>query len=292
MLVRPSDPQKLISRLKEKPLVLYGFGGAGSRIGQWCDENGVDYVFADRQAEQKQKDTDKPVILPERLPRDYSNANIVISSMIYYDEISENLLAMGIREENLLSCLLFFPERVTWKELEHSTQWGTHMGRVKLIADWISEEVSSVADYGAGKLSLRQFLNPAVLYCPIDYVKRSEDTVVCDFDRDSFPEISADVSVCTATLVFLGRAEKLLEHICTHTTQEIILSYVTREKFSNIAGRRASGYVNDFTHSDIQNLLAQHGFALAEAKPDPANKIDTLYLFRRSQEGALYDHTA
>lgn len=281
MVVRPSNPQKLISRLKGQPLVLYGFGGAGSRIGQWCDENGIDYVFADRQAEQKQKETDRSVIPPERLAKDYPNANIVISSMIYYDEIKENLLSMEIPKENLLSCQLFFPERVTWRELEHSTQWGTHMGRVKLIADWIPKKASSVADYGAGKLSLREFLEPAVLYCPIDYVKRSEDTVVCDFDRDSFPEIRADIAVCTATLVFLERAEKLLEHICTHTAQNIILSYVTREKFSNTAGRRASGYVNDFTHDDIQKLLLRHGFTLAEMRPDPANQIDMLYLFRR-----------
>lgn len=281
MIVRPSDPQKLISRLKGQPLVLYGFGGAGSRIGQWCDENGIDYIFADRQAEQKQKETDRLVIPPARLAKDYPNANIVISSMIYYDEIKENLLSMGIPEGNLLSCQLFFPERVTWRELEHSTEWGTHMGRVKLIADWIPEDASSVADYGAGKLSLREFLEPAVLYRPIDYVKRSEDTVVCDFDRDSFPELSADISVCTATLVFLERAEKLLEHICIHTAQSIILSYVTREKFPNIAGRRASGYVNDFTHDDIQKLLLRHGFTLVETRPDPANQIDTLYLFRR-----------
>lgn len=281
MVVRPSNPQKLISRLRGQPLVLYGFGGAGSRIGQWCDENGIDYVFADRQAEQKQKETDRSVIPPERLAKDYPNANIVISSMIYYDEIKENLLSMGIPKENLLSCQLFFPERVTWRELEHSTEWGTHMDRVKLIADWIPKKASSVADYGAGKLSLREFLEPTVLYCPIDYVKRSEDTVVCDFDRDSFPEIRTDIAVCTATLVFLERAEKLLEHICAHTAQSIILSYVTREKFSNTAGRRASGYVNDFTHHDLQKLLLRHGFTLAEMRPDPANQIDTLYLFRR-----------
>lgn len=281
MVVRPSDPQKLISHLKGRPLVLYGFGGAGSRIGQWCDEYGIDYVFADRQAKQKQKETNRLVIPPELLAKDYPNANIVISSMIYYDEIKENLLSMGINEGNLLSCQLFFPERVTWRELERSTEWGTHMGRVKLIADWISEKTTSVADYGAGKLSLRQFLEPAVVYCPIDYVKRSEDTVVCDFDRDSFPEIRADVSVCTATLVFLERAEKLLEHICTHTAQEIILSYVAWETFPHTAGRRASGYVNDFTHNDIQKPLLRHGFALVETRPDPANKIDTLYLFRR-----------
>ena len=62
MIVKPSNPQKLISLLREKPLILYGFGGAGNSIARWCSENQIDYIFADQHAVQKQKDTDKAVI--------------------------------------------------------------------------------------------------------------------------------------------------------------------------------------------------------------------------------------
>lgn len=293
MIVRPSNSQKLISLLRKKPLVLYGFGGAGSSIGNWCDENEIDYIFADQHAAQKEKDTNKRIILPELLAKEYSDANIVVSSIIYYDEIVKYLLAMGIKEENILSYQLFFPERIHWSDLEYSTIWGTHMGRVKEIADWIPTEVKSVADYGAGKLSLKEFLNPAVLYYPIDYIKRSEETIVCDFDKDNFPDIKTDVSVCTATLVFIERVEELLEHICSHTFRTIILSYVTWEAFSNTAGRRVSGYINDFTEDNIQQMLLKHGFILKEIRPDPANKIDTLYLFNNNDTGGiLHDYPA
>lgn len=293
MIVRPSNSQKLISLLREKPLVLYGFGGAGSSIGHWCDENQIDYIFADQHAAQKQKNTDKRIISPERLVKEYSDANIVVSSIIYYDEIVKNLLAMGIEEENILSYQLFFPEHIRWSDLENSTVWGTHMGRVKKIADWIPTDVESVADYGAGKLSLKKFLKPAVLYYPIDYIKRSEETIVCDFDKDNFPDIKTDISVCTATLVFIERVEDLLEHICSHTFRTIILSYVTWEAFSNTAGRRVSGYINDFTEDNIRQMLLKYGFILKEIRPDPANKIDTLYLFNNNDTGGiLHDYPA
>lgn len=59
----------------------------------------------------------------------------------------------------------------------------------------------------------------------------------------------------------------------------MILSYVTLEKFPNKAGRRASGYVNDFSQEQFLTMLSTCGFRLEAAMPDPANNIDTLYLF-------------
>ena len=103
MIIDPKDPSKLIKKLKEKKLVLYGVGGAGINIAKWCDENNIDYVFADRNALEKQKNTDKPIYLPDDLPVKCPNSNIVISSVVYFDEIKENLLKMGLPEENILS---------------------------------------------------------------------------------------------------------------------------------------------------------------------------------------------
>lgn len=279
MVVKPQEPQKLISLLSEKQLVLYGFGGMGITIARWCDENGIDYIFADQDAVRKQSNTDKRVIAPEQLAKNFSDANIVISSILYYDEIMGKLLALGIRKENVISYQMFLPKRITWRDLEHSTTWGMHTGRVKLIAEWVPPNARSVADYGAGKLSLRHLLAPSTAYYPVDYVKRSEDTIVCDFDQDPLPDLQTEVSVCTATLVFIVQAERLLEHICTHTSRLIILSYVLLETFSGVEGRRASGYISDLTEDTIRIILEKHGFYLKETQPDPANRIDTLYLY-------------
>lgn len=257
-------------------------GGAGIRIAQWCDENKVDYVFADKDADKKQGISGKTVVTPQALKKDYSNAHIVIASIVYYDEIFKDLLDLGIDKKYILSYKVFIPGTVMWKDLESTTVWGEHIGRVKAIAEWIPDDVASVADYGEGKLSLKKFLAPNIQYYPIDYIRRSPKTIICDFNNGDFPKIKADVSVCTATLVFITAAHSLLKHLCQNSSNMVILSYVTLDVFPNIDGRRASGYVNDFTQDDIIDFFLTYGFILKEKQPDPANKIDTLFLFSKS----------
>lgn len=279
MIVKPEHPMELCVELREKELVLYGFGGAGSRIGNWCDENQIEYVYADRAAEEKQLLTDKRVIMPEELPKEYPNANIVVTSIVYYNEIVERLLSLGISKENILSYRLFMPGQVRWKELELSTEWGTHEGRVERIAKLLPKDIASVADYGEGKGGIRKYLDASVTYYPLDYVRRSEETILCDFDKDQLPDIRTEVTICTATLVFLDKAERLIRHLCTHTEELIVVSYVTTDKFSDEDGRRASGYRSDYSEAELVKMFATEGFALKESCADPANRIDTIYVF-------------
>lgn len=287
MIIEPKDSDQLISILKAAPLVLYGMGGTGVRIAKWCDENEVDYIFADQDVCKSHTIVDKIVVSPEKLRKDYPNANIVISSIIYYDEIEKKLLSLGIDQKRILSYNLFMKENIVWKDLEHATTWGEHTGRVIMISEWVSDDAKSVADYGEGKLSLKNFINPDIKYYPIDYIKRSNETILCDFNNDEFPKLQTDISVCTATLVFITKADSLLNFICKNTSRIIILSYVTVDLFSNIKGRRASGYVNDFTQEDIVNVCLTHGFILKEKRSDPANKIDTLFLFEKTKVGEI-----
>ena len=281
MIVKPEHPEELYARLVNKPLVLYGFGGAGIRIGAWCDENRIDYVFADQVAEQKQAMTDKKVLLPEDLPKEYPDANIVVTSIVYYNEIVERLLKFGIAKENIISYRVFMPGVVRWKDLEHSTEWGMHEGRVKLIAGLIPCNIKSVADYGEGKRSIKKYLCPSVRYYPVDYIKRSDATILCDFDKDELPDLRTDVSICTATLVFIEKIERLIRHLCVHTAHFVVISYVTTDIFSDIDGRRASGYVNDYSEREVINRFQENGFALKNKCADPANKLDTIYVFSK-----------
>lgn len=287
MIIEPKDSAHLVSTLKAAPLVLYGMGGASVHIAKWCDENEVDYVFADQDIRKRQTRVDKIVISPERLKKDYPNANIVISSIVYYDEIEKTLLSLGIDEKQILSYSLFMKENVTWEDLEYKISWGEHTGRKKMISEWIPDDAQSVADYGEGKLNLKNFINPDIKYYPVDYIKRSNETILCDFNNNEYPKVQTYVSVCTATLVFITKADSLLNYICKNTSRIIILSYVTIDIFSNIKGRRTSGYVNDFTEEDIVNICLTHGFILKEKCSDPANKIDTLFLFEKTKVGEI-----
>lgn len=279
MIVKPEKPEELLRLLKERPLVLYGMGGAGTRIAKWCDEHWIEYSFADQAAEQKRKLTDKPVLLPEDLLPEFSDVNIVVTSIVYYNEIVERLLQLGIARENILSYQVFLMSGIRWRDLEESTVWGTHRGRMELIAGLLPSGTQSVADYGEGKLSLKQFIDASIVYYPIDYRKRSEETILCDFDKDVLPGLQTEAAVCTATLVFIDRAEVLLQHLCRNTAYTILLSYVTTDIFPDTDGRRASGYVNDYSEKELIEMLQRGGFAFRKKCADPANRLDTIYLF-------------
>lgn len=284
MIVNPENPSQLIDILKSKPLVLYGMGGAGLNIARWCEEKEIGFVFADKDAVAKQSASVIRVVAPELLTPEFLDANVVIASIVYYDEIFETLHKLGFTKEQLISYSMFMQKKVTWKDLELSTAWGEDDNRIKVIAEWIPEDTASVADYGAGKLRLKGLLSVKTKYYPIDYIKRSEDTVICDFNEGVFPEIQAEISVCTATLVFVTTAKELLKHLCKNTMKIIILSYVTGDTFADTEGRRASGYVGDLTEREIVDILFVEGFYLKEKRKDPANNIDTLYLFINNHE--------
>lgn len=281
MIINPQNPIQLIHQLQSAPLVLYGMGGAGLRIARWCDQNKIDYIFADKDADKKQKDTDKTVVLPKVLQEKYSNANIVISSIIYQEEITKELLKLGVNTERILSYKLFMPQNIVWSDLDDNIDWDLMRFRVEMFSEWITEDIRSVADYGAGKMFLQEYLAPDVKYFPIDYIRRNEQTILCDLNVGDFPKIQADATVCSGVLEFICTAEKLLEHVCDNTSKIVILSYLTIDRFPDISGRRASAYISDLSDKQIVDLMLEKDFVLAKKIPDPINNACTVYMFKQ-----------
>ena len=280
MVIRPEKADQLALTLQSAPLVLYGMGGAGLRIAKWCDENRISYVFADKNAETKQRETDKTVIHPRQLAEQCRDANIVIASIIYFEEIRRELAQMGIPDERLLSYKLFMPDHILWADLDGNIDWDLMRFRVEMFSEWIPEDVRSVVDYGAGKMYLQEYLAPDVVYFPVDYIRRNEQTILCDLNSGVFPEIQADAAVCSGVLEFIDTAEALLDHVCTHTGKMVILSYLGVDHFSDIDGRRTSAYVSDFSEKQIVDRMSSNGFRLEKKVPDPVNHACMVYLFR------------
>lgn len=281
MVIYVEDPETLRKRLTQKRLVLYGMGVLGTAISQWCDAQKIEHLFADRNAVKKQSTVRKQVIPPEVLKRDYKDANVIISTNIYYDEIKKDLLRFGFPQEQILSYRLFVPENVRWEDLEGNIDWNLMRPSVELLSKWIPETVESVADYGAGQMYLKTFLRPGVKYYPIDYIKRFPETIVCDLNTGNFPELHTDVAVLNGVLEFLMIAEELLEYVCSHTEKRIIISYMTVDKFPDQTARRVSGYISDLTESKILSQLNRGGFQLIQQEVDPLDGRDSIYLFER-----------
>ena len=281
MIINPDNPEQLARFLKERQLILYGMGTIGKAIALWCDSRQIEYIFADRDNIEKQKTTDKIIIAPEGVKANCAEANIVISSNIYFDDIKERLLEDGFDEKQIISYNLFLQKNIVWADLEDSIDWDLMKPSVELFSKWIGIETGSVVDYGAGQMYLKRFLRSDVQYFPVDYIRRFDETIVCDLNTGIFPELRTDAAICNGVLEFLVTPDELLKHICKMTSRIIIISYMTVDKFPNIDGRRTSGYVSDLTECNILDVLAQGGFQLAQKVPDPLDATDTIYLFER-----------
>ena len=278
MRIQPKHPGLLKAHLEKHPLVLFGAGSLGMNIAAYCDSCDIPIAcFADSNPVKKQ--TGKCIISPQALKQEYPNANIVISSNIYFDEIKKQLQNLGFPENQILSYNLFLPDELTWLDLDKTAEWERMRIRVKKLSEWIDESVRSVVDYGAGEMFLKTLLPPGVKYFPVDYIRRSEETILCDLNAGVLPEIHADVAVLSGVLEFLTTAESLLYHVCATTKHKILLTYMTLDKFPSVDGRRSSAYVNDFTERQLIEMLTRHGFLLKDKLTDPGHDVDTLFLF-------------
>ena len=281
MTVRVENPQGLKTVLTRRRLVLYGMGTIGMEISRWLDQQGIRYIFADKDAQEKQRAVGKPVISPQVVTSQYQDANIVIATNIYFDEIKALLLEHGFSEEQIISYAVFIPSNTVWADLEDSIDWSLMRPSVELFSQWLDADDRSVADYGAGQMYLKTFLPQDAAYFPVDYLQRFAETIVCDLNTGSFPDLDVDVSVLNGVLEFLVTAEALLLHACRKSGKKVILSYMTKDRFPNQDARRASGYVSDLTEKRILHIMNTCGFRLAKREPDPLDATDTIYLFVR-----------
>lgn len=286
MIIKPEHPEKLVEFLKSNPLILYGIGQTGKIITEWCDKKGIAYLISDKCAERMVEHGANNVVLPQNIVYDYPTANVVISSILYRKEITKDLLDLGIKEEQIFQPFIFMPDEVDYKDIEHDkqTDWELMRKRFKVISEWgwIPQNIKSVVDYGAGRKFIKEFLPDSVLYYPIDYINRGEDTILCDFNTGIFPNINTELSVCTGVLMYVEPARELIVHMCRHTERRIIFSFVALDSMPDIDARKRYGMCNHFTDQQIIDIFAGEGFDLKDKKGDVAgNSVMTFYLFDR-----------
>lgn len=172
------------------------------------------------------------------------------------------------------------PRNILWSDLDTNIDWDLMRFRVAMFSEWITADIQSVVDYGAGKMYLREYLAPEVKYFPVDYIRRNEQTILCDLNQGVFPDIQSDAAICSGVLEFIYAPEQLLLHVCKYTNKMIILSYLGVDNFPDIDGRRASAYVSDLSERQIVELMESKGFQLNKKVPDPVNHACMVYMFQ------------
>lgn len=140
----------------------------------------------------------------------------------------------------------------------------TSIDRTRLMRQWITEDIKSVADYGAGNMNLKSMLSSEIIYYPIDYTYRNSKTIVCDFNKYEFPNIKVDCCYCDGIIEYIKDIDWLLQKLHDTGCNTLLISYNIKNDFDTIEKRNKNGYVNNFTFLELLDLVYTHGFILSD----------------------------
>ena len=121
---------------------------------------------------------------------------------------------------------------------------------------------SSVLEFGAGNMSLKNYLPADCKYTGSDLVDRGPGTIVCDLNGPKLPLFSPnDFAVFSGVLEYVNDVPRLIAHL-SDVAEVIIASYVTIECVSSKIARRSVGWVNDFSSEELEATFSRSGFSL------------------------------
>ncbi|MBL7743816.1 MAG: hypothetical protein JNN00_10120 [Chitinophagaceae bacterium] len=151
-----------------------------------------------------------------------------------------------------------FKKGKKWQDIEYFNEdWKK---RISLMAGFI-DKGSSVMDLGCGKMWLHEFLPANCRYIPVDYIQRSPECMVADFNKSQFPDTSADTAFISGCLEYIRDYKWFLTETASRT-DKIILSYCTIELFPDKAERKSYHWVNHLSADEIIDFLSSLNFSL------------------------------
>lgn len=152
-----------------------------------------------------------------------------------------------------------------WSNLEsYDLTWDK---RTKLIAELINPG-EKVIEFGAGRMTLKKLLPADCVYIPSDITDRGNNTLVCDLNRRPLPDFpQVDCAVFGGVLEYVNEPASIIKKL-KGSTKRIICSYVcsSSKSFSGMFKRRATQWVNDFTHAQLVKLFEDNGFRSTMSK--------------------------
>lgn len=169
-----------------------------------------------------------------------------------------------------------------WASLEHhDPNWES---RTIALASMIPEG-STVLEFGAGRRNLEKRLPAGCEYIPSDLTSRGPDTIVCDLNRRPLPAFPrSQVVVFLGVLEYVADVPSLLAHL-RPLTNSCLVSYVCSSGHSvrELANRRATSWITDFTQEQLVAAFAEAGFRCDEIRPWDGNQ----QIFRFVVEGVV-----
>lgn len=169
---------------------------------------------------------------------------------------------------------LIISKKKTWKEIEYfDDSW---QKRVQQMAAHLYPG-ESVMDLGCGKMYLKNYLHNNT-YIAVDYTKRDEHTVVCDFNKHEFPALNADVCFISGCLEYIKDYDWFVGEACRHCNR-VILSYCTTDNFSDQLMRIENNWQNNLSCQKIEELFLKHSFQLKGT--ELSHNRDQIFIFEK-----------
>jgi coenzyme F420-reducing hydrogenase beta subunit len=178
----------------------------------------------------------------------------------------------------------------TWQERENSPDfdWSAWERRIVEMTRYLENADRSVLDCGSGNMFLKKVLKDGVKYYPVDYKKRFDETIVCDFNRKEFPDIDVDVIFLSGILEYINDPKWFLAESADRA-KKIVLSYNPLDILPDIALRRSAAWVNDLSKDEIITILHSLGFLLTHWDNIPIpNTRCQLFCFVKATSESLH----
>ncbi|HNP17450.1 MAG TPA: hypothetical protein PKL31_03360 [Fulvivirga sp.] len=146
--------------------------------------------------------------------------------------------------------------------------------RTILISSYIKPD-SSVFEFGAGRMILKENLPTGCKYTPSDIVDRGNGTIICDLN-EGLPFIEKhNYIVFSGVLEYVKDISSLI-HQLKDCADIIICSYATQSL--NSTNRTIFGWINNHTNQEFISIFNNNDFELAECS---AWNSQTIYVFQK-----------
>ncbi|MBD5117667.1 MAG: hypothetical protein HDT37_00855 [Clostridiales bacterium] len=256
------------------PIVLFGASVAGRKIRGLLKKHNPapqHIVFCDNYKHGVEPITNTAIISPNELCN-YKDAIICICIMspALHEEVRTQLVNFGFSSNQIIEYPVLaeaFKENyeLLWSDMEDSYDWTQNQPWIAEMSKWIDDDDHSVIDYGAGACYLKQCLRSDVTYISTDYIARSDETVVFDYNKDPFPNICADVGFMAFSLQSAIDWESLLAHVCRASNRKVIIGNAIMFPGSETL-ILVGGQTNFYSDAPIIQTMEKNGFVLQEKK--------------------------
>lgn len=180
--------------------------------------------------------------------------------------------------KKLLRKLFWFRKKdkvKTWQDIEYFNE--SWKNRIKQMTQYISPN-SIVLDLGCGQMWTNEFLPINCKYIAVDYIKRDEKSIVCDFNQHQFTDINADIAFVSGCFEYVVDYNWFVNKIATYCNA-CVISYCTLEAFPNLQERKGLTWVNHLTKAEFINLFLNANFTLE--KEDTTQTNNTIFIFKK-----------